>query len=203
MRLRGASSRGRCSRNYRSRRTGGSVPFITRRSRAPGAKSEECRQIASAGRTPDARETSRPDSFTGPVHKDAALAGPYGYRRTRRVGLTLNGDSTRARFLNPQQRHNVLSQEERRIRSHMTAEVAGGRHRLAPANLTQLGVAGVVVSSESSTGGTRKPTKPAPTVFDPVHRAEQTCSRPQDQQVQWRPENDHLPATARSAAARS
>ena len=102
--------------------------------RAPGPRSGEVRcrfPGRRPGRSGDSLQWSGVDARAGRAIRISAH---------RRVGLTLNRDSTMGRFLNPQERHNVFSQEKRRIRPHVTAEVAAGRHSRVPANLTELAV---------------------------------------------------------------
>ncbi len=76
----------------------------------------------------------------------------------------------------------------------MTAEMAAGRHSRVPANLAQL----VVLAAADRVGGigrwNPKSDQAGADGLHTVDRPEQTRSRPQDDQVQRRPENDDLSA---------
>ena len=129
MRLRGASSRGRLSRVDPEAKVLSSLDVQSARAAIRGSR------LPLPGRRPGRSGNSLQSSGV-----DARAGRAIRISAHRRVGLTLNRDSTRASFLNPQERHNVFPQEKRRIRPHMTAEMAAGRHSRVPANLTELGV---------------------------------------------------------------
>jgi hypothetical protein len=137
-----------------------------------------------------------PDALANnPVTRSYARAGrAIRISAHRRIGLIFNRDSTTGRFLNPQERHNVFSQEKRRIRSHMTAEIAAGHHSRAPANLTQLIVFAMLTCVGRIAGWNSEADQARADGSYAVHRTEHTRPCTEDDDVQRRPENHDLAA---------